>query len=101
MNSFIFCEKDPKHYEKINFFLEHDGVKYYLFTQHYSNTAYYRFKDKMRLENAMKHQSGFQLKSFNEKLPKYIKFIEDYEHITILQKSFKKKQNGKNFKEAA
>ncbi len=37
-------------------------------------------------------------KSFNEKLPKYIKYTEDCEHITILQKSCKKKQKKGGFK---
>ncbi len=106
MVSYVFCTKDPKHYEKINFYLEHDGEVYYLFTQHYSNTAFDRFKKKKRLDEALKHQSGLQLRSFNEKLPKYIKYIEDMEDITILKKTAKRAgkkyvRHNESFKKAA
>lgn len=87
MAGYVFCRKDPDHYESINFYLEFKGRTYYLFTQHYSNTAYDRFKVRVRLEEALKHQKGLALRSFNEKLPKYIKYIEDMEGITVLKKT--------------
>ena len=97
MTGYVFCIKDPNHYDKINFYLEFDRKTYYLFTQHYSNTAYDRFKNKKRLDEALKHQDGIQLRSFNEKLPKFIKYIEDTEDIIILRKTIKKteKKNRK------
>jgi hypothetical protein len=105
MTGYVFCSKDPKHYDKINFYLEFNGSTYYLFTQHYSNTAYDRFKNKKRLDEALRHQNGIQLRSFNEKLPKFIKYIEDTENITILRKTARRidKKNRKkpNIRQAA
>ena len=92
MVSYIYCSKDSNRYESINFYLEFEGRRYYLFTQHYSNTAYDKFKFKVRLDEALRHQKGLALKSFNEKLPKYIKYIEDTEGITILKKTAKKSE---------
>ncbi|MBP1564175.1 MAG: hypothetical protein IJP18_03185 [Oscillospiraceae bacterium] len=90
MASYVFCIKDSEHFDKINFYLEFEGGTYYLFTQHYSNTAYDRFKFRVRLDEALKHQKGMALRSFNEKLPKYIKYIEDMEGIVVLKRSAKK-----------
>ena len=73
MADYVFCSKDSNHYEKINFYLKFEGETYYLFTQHYSNTAWDRFKMGVRLDEALKHQSGLALKSFNNKLPKFNK----------------------------
>ena len=63
MAGYVFCSKDSNHYEKINFYLKFEGETYYLFTQHYSNTAWDRFKMGVRLDEALKHQSGLALKS--------------------------------------
>lgn len=107
MADYVFCSKDSNHYEKINFYLKFEGETYYLFTQHYSNTAWDRFKMGVRLDEALKHQSGLALKSFNEKLPKFIKYIEDTEGITVLKKTAKKNSRKKisrrnaDFREAA
>ena len=90
MSNYIYCSKDPDHYNLINFYLTCGNETYFLFTQHYSNTAYDRFKNPVSLESAMKYQKGLQLRSFNEKLPKFIKYIEDCEGITILKKTEKK-----------
>jgi len=90
MLSYVYCEKDHDKFNLINFYLEHEGNIYYLFTQHYSNTAYDRFKNRKTLKEALKFQKGIQLRSFNDKLPKYIKYIEDTENILVLDKSIKK-----------
>lgn len=95
MASYVFCSKDEIHFDKINFYLEFEGNTYYLFTQHYSNTAYDRFKFKVRLDEALRHQKGLALKSFNEKLPKYIKYVEDMEGIAVLKKTARK--NNKKY----
>lgn len=93
MSSYIYCSKDSNHFDMINFYLEFEGNNYYLFSQHYSNTAYDRFKSKKMLSEALKYQKGLQLRSFNEKLPKYIKYIEDTEDIAVLKKTIKKNAN--------
>ena len=91
MRNYVYCSKDPSHYELIHFYLTFEGETYYLFTQHYSNTAYSRFRKPVPIETALKFQKGLQLRSFNAKLPKYIKYIEDCEGITVLKKTEKRK----------
>jgi len=90
MKNYVYCTKDPNHGNLINFYLIYENQTYYLFTQHYSNTAYDRFKNPVLLDTALKYQRGLQLESFNKKLPKYLKYIEDCEGIVILKKSRKK-----------
>lgn len=101
MAGYVFCSKDTNRFDRINFYLEFEGETYYLFTQHYSNTAYDRFKKKVRLDDALKYQSGLALKSFNEKLPKYIKYVEDMEGIAVLRKTTKKinKKHSRKYNE--
>lgn len=91
MKKTIFCTKDPEHFNLINFYIEVDNQVYFLFTQHYSNTAFNRFKAPVFLDTALKYQKGLQMRSFNEKLPKFIKYIEDTEGIVIMKRTMRKK----------
>ena len=77
----------------IDFYIEAEGKEIYMFTQHYTTTVYERFRKKCRVEDALKFMKvGRAMDNLNEKLPKYIRYIEKEEGIEVLKKTKAKKK---------
>ena len=87
MTDYIYCRRVKDNRDMIDFFIEASGRSVFLFRQHYATTVYERFKNGCRLEEALKFKKvGRAMENFNEKLPKYIRYIEKEEGIKILEK---------------
>ena len=87
MTDYIYCRRVDGSHDLIDFFIETSGRNIFLFRQHYTTTVYDRFRNGCRLEEALRfRKAGRAMENFNEKLPKYLKYIEKEEGIKIMGK---------------
>lgn len=81
----IYCKSTK---DNLEFYVNANGRNYFLFMQSFDYPAYHRFKKGVELGDALspkKRRSSHTIKKVCEKLPGYIKYIEQEYGISLLQ----------------
>lgn len=95
----ILCTQSADN--SISFWLLSGADKHYLFSQHYSKSVYRFFSNGISLDSSMdKSLANRNVPILNvmEKLPKYLRYIEQTEGICILTSTHKAKTARKGVK---
>lgn len=85
----IYC-KMPKNEEKLAFYLEFNGEKYFLFNQNRTDKVEAFFRNGVTLDRAIDmsaSRNDFNLQKVMSKLLSYIKYIEKEYEIAVLRRS--------------
>lgn len=97
MNSIIICRTNQG--GNHNFYLNHKGKDYYLFTQEYLKGVNSRFSSGISLDKAlaMKNDRDYGIRKVASKLSMYIKYIEKENNIAVLKSTCNKGALRKRF----
>lgn len=88
----VFCRNTDKH-DSQSFYMEYNGERYYLFTQNYKRGVATHFRNGVRLDDALdftRAKGDRGVLRVMEKLPMYIKYIEDVYGVEVLRKTARK-----------
>ena len=88
----IYCEE--RTHGSLSFFLTHGNTDYYLFTQTYHTTLWNRYHGGLPLDDSLdfgKCSRTVILEKFTEKLPTFLRYIENEYSIAVTRRSVKSK----------
>lgn len=91
-NAKIYCKQQPN--GKLNFYVEVKGKAIYLFTQSFHVDVYKYYSKRRVLNEALdfgKSHYSCSMAKVMEKLPIYLRFIEQEEDLILLRKTAKKR----------
>ena len=93
----VFCKEttDRNLNRRLNFYVEAGRESHYLFSQSFTKDVYEFYKNGVSLDKPFKHSLANRNKSILkvfDKLPSYIRYIEQEYGLTILHKTAKKRR---------
>lgn len=93
----VFCKQttDRNLNQRLNFYVEAGRESHYLFSQHFNKEVNEIFKSGVSLDKPFNHSLANRNKSILkvfDKLPSYIRYIEQEYGLTILHKTAKKRR---------
>ena len=92
MQTKIYCKTLSKGMH--SFYLNHDGMDYFLFCQNYRKGVNDYYKNGVRFEEARDYSKAHHDTAIirtMDKIPMYIKYIEEENNIQVMDKTKKKK----------
>ena len=93
----VFCKEttDRNLNRRLNFYVEAGRESHYLFSQSFTKDVYEFYKNGVSLDKPFNHSLANRNKSILkvfDKLPSYIRYIEQEYGLTILHKTAKKRR---------
>lgn len=91
-NAMIYCTKQTN--GKLNFYVEVKGKVLYLFTQSFHVDVHSYYSKRRTLNEALDFSRGHYSRSMAkvmEKLPSYLRYVEQEEDLILLRKTAKKR----------
>lgn len=88
MQTKIYCKEQKR--GTLSFYLNHMGVDYFLFYQHFKSGTNDYYKNGVSLDEAINYSRGQRNRAVfktMDKIPMYIKYIEKENNIQVLNKT--------------
>lgn len=102
MKTKIYCKTTAR--DTHSFYLDHQGQRYFLFTQKYRRGVHGYYGKGVPLGEALNfakaHKDGAIIRTM-EKLPMYIKYLEKEYSIEVLEKTKKRNQKSSSYSRKA
>lgn len=97
MKTKIFCRTTGP--ELQSFYLRHEGVEYFLFTQSFRRSVKDYYRRGVAVDQALSHPragDNHALRKVMEKLPAYIRYIEKEYGVTVLDQTRRREDRKRN-----